>query len=525
MTTPLVDSPVLTEGRGRGGSGEEVTSLVVRIQEARNLPLRKKSKKNPSSYIVLRCGTEKGKTNIDKDSRDPTWGQIFRFGGARQGSGHLNLSGEVVQDVKIKNLEKLAKDKSKTSFYVNQRVKAKYKRHKTMCPATVIDIDESKGRCTIRYDAVKEMRVMVYDSSGVMGKDQLLGEVKIKISDVMKTQTKKITNWYKLVGGDGNVGDVLLTLQLRGESPRWLRTMESKEKARMSRILAKQSEANLLELVVYSARSLLGDRYTNEPDLEDDITSIKPSCSITVDNCDEKGTVCTSRTSSYTSKTGVFRGVCSWQQRFQFVCLDDSAMIHVNVEDEDTGLDFGGITIPVSKYRSLDAEPRTDILVASKKTTKEEKTTRTSGGILEYAVRWYYDPETTRAKIMTNVKPQDLDEDEKEHVLENNDLRTRDDVEEDEIEMERRREEEERIEALENMEVKSGSYQVAVHIIEVRDLKPEDPNGTSDPVVRNSSRTLKTRTQTQTHSNTGTYRDRWTETTHRGKTEANELRV
>ena len=122
-----------------------------------------------------------------------------------------------------------------------------------------------------------------------MGKDQLLGEVKIKISDVMKTESKKITNWYKLVGGDGNVGDVLLTLQLRGESPRWLRTMESKEKARMSRILAKQSEANLLERVVNSARSLLGDRSLNEPDLEDDITSMKPYCSIRVDNCDEKG--------------------------------------------------------------------------------------------------------------------------------------------------------------------------------------------------------------------------------------------
>ena len=284
--------------------------MVVRIQEARNLPLRKKSKKNPSTYIVLRCGTEKGKTNVDKDSRDPTWGQIFRFGGARQKSGHLSLSGEVVKDVKLKSLEKLSKD-TNTAFYVDQRVKAKYKRHKTMCVATIIDIDESKGRCTLRYDAVKDIRVMVYvvsltstcalccqksltfehryDNSGVMGKDQLLGEVKIKISDVMKTESKKITNWYKLVGGDGNVGDVLLTLQLRGESPRWLRTMESKEKARMSRILAKQSEANLLELVVYSARSLLGDRSLNEPDLEDDITSIKPYCSIRVDNCDEKG--------------------------------------------------------------------------------------------------------------------------------------------------------------------------------------------------------------------------------------------
>ena len=56
-------------------------------------------------------------------------------------------------------------------------------------------------------------------------------------------------------------------------------------------------------------------------------------------------------------------------------------------------------------------------------------------------------------------------------------------MEEDEAEEELRRKEEERIAALENMEVKTGSYQVQVHIIEVRDLKPEDPNGTSDPVV------------------------------------------
>jgi len=351
---------------------------------------------------------------IDKDSRDPTWGQIFRFGGARQSSGHLSLSGETLKDVKTKNLEKIKQDMNKKSFYVNQRVRAKYKRHKTLCSATIVDLDESKGRCTLKYDAVKEIRVMVYDNSGIMGKDQLLGEVKIKISDVMKTQTKKITNWYKLVGGDGNVGDVLLTLQLRGESPRWLRTLESREKARMSRILAKQSEANLLELIVYSARSLLGDRSMNEPELEEDIGTIKPSCSIRVDNCDPKGTTCASNSSSYESKSGVFRGICSWQERFQFVCLDDSAMIHIDVEDEDSGLHFGGIKIPVSKYRSLDSEPRTDVLRASDSDVDNEgkntDVTHVSGGILEYAVRWYYDPETEGKSVTTTVKPQALDE-------------------------------------------------------------------------------------------------------------------
>lgn len=40
-----------------------------------------------------------------------------------------------------------------------------------------------------------------------------------------------------------------------------------------------------------------------------------------------------------------------------------------------------------------------------------------------------------------------------------------------------------RAEEINAVEVKDGDYQVQVHIVEVRDLKPEDANGTSDPIV------------------------------------------
>jgi hypothetical protein len=36
---------------------------------------------------------------------------------------------------------------------------------------------------------------------------------------------------------------------------------------------------------------------------------------------------------------------------------------------------------------------------------------------------------------------------------------------------------------LEDIEVKPGDYQIQVHIIEARDLKAENMDGTSDPVV------------------------------------------
>ena len=47
----------------------------------------------------------------------------------------------------------------------------------------------------------------------------------------------------------------------------------------------------------------------------------------------------------------------------------------------------------------------------------------------------------------------------------------------------KKKEEEERKKALGDIEVKNGDYQIQVHIIECRDLKGENMDGTSDPVV------------------------------------------
>jgi hypothetical protein len=52
-----------------------------------------------------------------------------------------------------------------------------------------------------------------------------------------------------------------------------------------------------------------------------------------------------------------------------------------------------------------------------------------------------------------------------------------------EQEEEEKKKEEEKRKELSDIEIKDGDYQVQVHIIEARDLKAENADGTSDPIV------------------------------------------
>ncbi len=70
----------------------------------------------------------------------------------------------------------------------------------------------------------------------------------------------------------------------------------------------------------------------------------------------------------------------------------------------------------------------------------------------------------------------DADEDEKEEEIERGGKK-----DEKETEEEKKKEEEKKTE-LQSIEIKSGDYQVIVHIIEARELKAENLDGTSDPV-------------------------------------------
>ena len=101
---------------------------MVRFRSS-NLPLRKKSKKNPFNVHCVEMWYGEGKDERDKDSRDPTWGQIFRSRCETEiGSFEFERRGRERRQAQESGKVKQGHEHS---FHVDQRV-AKYKRHKTM---------------------------------------------------------------------------------------------------------------------------------------------------------------------------------------------------------------------------------------------------------------------------------------------------------------------------------------------------------------------------------------------------------
>jgi len=118
----------------------------------------------------------------------------------------------------------------------------------------------------------------------------------------------------------------------------------------------------------------------------------------------------------------------------------------------------------------------------------------TKRGELELLIHWKYNKDIPRnssvgrkASIMemfsgrNSIDDEEASEDEDEDEDEKEKPKTEEEIEKERLEKE---ENENKLkEELGDIEIKSGDYQVQVHIIEVRDLKAEDDNGLSDPVV------------------------------------------
>mmetsp|Transcript_15392 Transcript_15392/g.31719 ORF Transcript_15392/g.31719 Transcript_15392/m.31719 type:complete len:1960 (+) Transcript_15392:197-6076(+) len=179
-----------------------------------------------------------------------------------------------------------------------------------------------------------------------------------------------------------------------------------------------------------------------------------------------------------------------WLQKFIFKTDNYEDSIVVTIEDVDMGglkTDFiGKIVVPLVQLQTKQPMRQWKRLL-----NKAGKADATKRGEVEVLFHWKHNPEVQihhssqggvggmLADAMGLAESSDEEAAEQEHAEAT--PKTDEEIAKENEEKEER--EKKLREELGNIEIKSGDYQIQVHIIEVRDLKAEDLNGQSDPVV------------------------------------------
>ena len=178
-----------------------------------------------------------------------------------------------------------------------------------------------------------------------------------------------------------------------------------------------------------------------------------------------------------------------WRSKFKIVtdAIDDSISVEVWDKDFSNGDDFMGCITPID----LDTL-RSKEMVEARWIDLRDRTGGSSNverGSIKVRYRWIYTVEAAAALEAANRRSSKLlanllgheEEDEEEGLDAEEESKT-----EAELELERqaaKKLEQEREQQLAGMKIKSGDYQLRVHIIEARELAARDLEGTSDPVI------------------------------------------
>lgn len=187
-----------------------------------------------------------------------------------------------------------------------------------------------------------------------------------------------------------------------------------------------------------------------------------------------------------------------WNEEFRIPCYlnkDGSApLLELIVEDEDVHLglvsdhDFmGKTTCPLLPLVNHEFKTFNNKLKDESGGNADEK----KRGFLQFAVQWYADPTKPAEPLKVNkgimgslaaaVGPKAEEIEEVEDAEDARQPKTEDEINKEKEAMAAAQE---KLKSeLGAMEVKSGDYQIQVHIIEVRELVGKDGTGTSDPVV------------------------------------------
>ena len=178
-----------------------------------------------------------------------------------------------------------------------------------------------------------------------------------------------------------------------------------------------------------------------------------------------------------------------WNEKFVFPCQSVEESIEIVMEDVDMlANDFmGKLTLPMEPFQDKKPSRKWHRLKNSKGVSDAEKR-----GDLELLIHWKFNPSISRksssgrkqsilGKIMGGQISDEEATESEDEIDPDEKPKTEEEIEAERLEKE---ENEKKLkEELGDIEIKSGDYQVQVHVIEVRDLKAEDDNGLSDPVV------------------------------------------
>lgn len=193
-----------------------------------------------------------------------------------------------------------------------------------------------------------------------------------------------------------------------------------------------------------------------------------------------------------------------WNEKFTWAPMSDiAASVRVTVEDKETIKNnfIGRIAIPLAQF--ADKKPSKQWYKLLSKTYEDDGTER---GEIELLIHWKYSIAAEQeaiekankdaksiagqikqaakaaAQAVGAVEGSDDEIDAAELAGEDKDVEQKREKTPEEIEEEKKKNSEKQKE-LEDIEIKKGDYQIQVHIIEARELKAENLNGTSDPIV------------------------------------------
>ncbi|RYH28936.1 hypothetical protein EON65_10335 [archaeon] len=191
----------------------------------------------------------------------------------------------------------------------------------------------------------------------------------------------------------------------------------------------------------------------------------------------------------------------TWKEQIIFKPVTDPSLtLQLSIKDHESMLDgfIGRIALSLSQF--TDKKPVTKWHKLKNKKCEEDGVER---GEVEVKVHWRYssivqqeisDSKDSMKSIkkamhamhhlgqMLGAEEESDEEVEGEDGGEGGEAVDREENPEDKSEEEKKKDEE-HLKELESIDVKPGDYQVIVHIIEVRELKAENLDGTSDPVV------------------------------------------